>query len=225
MDEFCEGRYSDSPFIEMVWRGSASADYKPTCPADACWDLLLLKKGKQVEVSVEGPLTRALYKTSVGETECLVIKFKLGVFIPYFPVNSITDRKTVLPEGARHSFWLMGSTWQFPDFDNVETFVHRLVHQDVLVRDPVVSAVLQSQTPHMSSRTVRRRFLQATGLTPKAIEQIERAKQAATLLGQGVSILDTTYAAGYADQPHLTRSLRRFYGQTPTQIAQMSAVG
>ncbi len=33
-----------------------------------------------------------------------------------------------------------------------------------------------------------------------------------------MSILDTVERAGYFDQPHLTRSLKRFIGQTPAQI-------
>jgi methylphosphotriester-DNA--protein-cysteine methyltransferase len=37
-------------------------------------------------------------------------------------------------------------------------------------------------------------------------------------LQQGVSILDTIQQAGYYDQPHLTRSLKRFIGQTPAQL-------
>ncbi len=45
-----------------------------------------------------------------------------------------------------------------------------------------------------------------------------RARHARTLLQQGISILDTVEQAGYADQPHLTRSLKRFMGQTPAQI-------
>jgi methylphosphotriester-DNA--protein-cysteine methyltransferase len=48
--------------------------------------------------------------------------------------------------------------------------------------------------------------------------QIERARYATTLLKQGVSILDSVELAGYADQPHLTRSLKRYIGQTPAQI-------
>jgi len=35
---------------------------------------------------------------------------------------------------------------------------------------------------------------------------------------QGVSLLDTIEQAGYYDQPHLTRSLGRFIGQTPAQL-------
>jgi methylphosphotriester-DNA--protein-cysteine methyltransferase len=66
---------------------------------------------------------------------------------------------------------------------------------------------------------VQRRFLRATGLTHGAVSQIERAHRAVALLRQGVSILDTVERAGYADQPHLTRSLKRLIGQTPAQLA------
>ena len=38
------------------------------------------------------------------------------------------------------------------------------------------------------------------------------------LLKDGTSILDTVVAAGYFDQAHLTRSLKRFVGQTPSDI-------
>jgi methylphosphotriester-DNA--protein-cysteine methyltransferase len=91
----------------------------------------------------------------------------------------------------------------------------------LLLCDPVVNAVLQDQPQEISLRTVRRRFLFATGLTPKLIEQIKRAQQATALLEQGVSILDVAHQVGYADQPHMTRSLKRFIGQTPAQIARV----
>jgi AraC-like DNA-binding protein len=70
----------------------------------------------------------------------------------------------------------------------------------------------------MSLRTVQRRFLRATGLTQASLYQIERARQATRLLKQGLSILDVVDLAGYADQPHLTRSLKRFIGLTPAQL-------
>jgi methylphosphotriester-DNA--protein-cysteine methyltransferase len=59
-------------------------------------------------------------------------------------------------------------------------------------------------------------------LTHGTVAQIQRARQAAALLEQGVSILDTVELAGYADQPHLTRSMRRFFGKTPTQVVGMA---
>ena len=69
---------------------------------------------------------------------------------------------------------------------------------------------------------MRHRFARATGLTQTHIRQFRRAQQAAALLHQGVSILDTVYETGYFDQPHLTRSLKRFIGHTPAQITQLN---
>jgi methylphosphotriester-DNA--protein-cysteine methyltransferase len=74
----------------------------------------------------------------------------------------------------------------------------------------------------MAARTVRHRFLRATGLTQLHIYQAERARRAEALLRQGVSILDTVFEAGYYDQPHLTRSLKRFIGHTPAQLIRFS---
>jgi hypothetical protein len=117
----------------------------------------------------------------------------------------------------------IGSTIEFPTFENADTFVDRLVRDGLLVRDPVVEAVLQGQPQDLSVRAVQYRFLQATGLTHRTVQQIERAKYAISLLRQGASIPDTVYQAGYFDQPHLTRALKRFVGQTPAQIARMSS--
>jgi methylphosphotriester-DNA--protein-cysteine methyltransferase len=70
----------------------------------------------------------------------------------------------------------------------------------------------------LSIRSRQRKFLQATGLTHGAVSQIDRARYATILLKQGRSILDTVYQAGYSDQPHLTRSLKYYIGQTPAQL-------
>ncbi len=218
MKSVFEGRRSDSPYIDMIWRGYTPSNYAPTCPADTRWNLLLIKQQDSIKVTVEGPTTQAVSKFRQDEAEFLVIKFQLGAFFPYLPVTNLVNTDAELPGGTNHSFWLNGSTWELPTFENAETFVERLVREGVLVMDALVNDVLQNQTPYFSSRTVRRRFIQSTGLTPKALQQIERAQQAATLLENGGSILDTVYAAGYADQPHLTRSLKRYYGQTPAQI-------
>jgi len=61
--------------------------------------------------------------------------------------------------------------------------------------------------------------LHATGLTHGCLRQIERARLAVSLLRSGSPILDVVHDAGYFDQPHLTRSLRRLTGQTPRQIS------
>jgi hypothetical protein len=41
-------------------------------------------------------------------------------------------------------------------------------------------------------------------------------------LRQGISILDAVHELEYFDQPHLTRSLRRWVGYTPAEIIRTS---
>ncbi len=145
--------------------------------------------------------------------------FKLGTFMPHLPPGMLRDRQdAVLPEATSKTFWLHGSAWQFPDYENADTFIDRLVREGLLVHEPVVAAVLRGELPELSLRSVQRRFARATGVTHGAVCQIERAQRAVALLEQGVSILDTVELAGYTDQAHLTRSLKHFTGRTPAQI-------
>jgi hypothetical protein len=127
-----------------------------------------------------------------------------------------------LPTASNNSFWLGGSVWQLPDYGHADTFVERLVREGLLLRDPVVGGALQGQLTDLTQRAVQYRFVQATGITQSTARQIERARYATFLLQQGVSILDTIEQAGYYDQPHLTRSLGRFIGQTPAQLLEHS---
>jgi AraC-like DNA-binding protein len=142
--------------------------------------------------------------------------------MPHLPVKKLLDGETLMPEASSKSFWLKSSAWQFPDFENADTFVDRLVRDEVLVFDPVINAMLQEQPHDLSSRSVRHHFLRATGMSRMQIYQVERAQRAADLLRQGISILDTVEEAGYFDQPHLTRSLKQWIGHTPAQIIRMS---
>ena len=86
------------------------------------------------------------------------------------------------------------------------------------MRDPVVEAVLRGHPQAVSPRSIQYRFLQATGLSHRTIQQIERARHAITLLQQGASIPDTVYQAGYFDQPHFIREFRQFAGATPGEF-------
>ena len=213
-----EGRLSDSPYIETITHGWTANAGSTIRPAESHWHMVFLKLNGQVQPMVVGALTSSGL-VSYGEgAELLWIKFKLGTWLPHLPVKNLVNVETSLPLAASRSFWLKGSAWQFPDYENVETFVNRLVQQEILVHDPVVSAALQEQLPEMPDRTVRHRFLRTTGQTQSHIRQMQRARQAAALLEQGVSILDTVAEVGYFDQPHLTRALKRFIGYTPAQI-------
>lgn len=119
---------------------------------------------------------------------------------------------------THRSFRLNGSVWHLPGYDNAEDFVRRMVRAGDLIRDPVVAAAAGGAPADVSERTVQRRFVAATGLTRGAIRQIDRARQAAVLVGEGLPPHDVAYRLGYFDQPHLARSLTRYIGRTATQL-------
>ncbi len=219
MDLVADERPSDSPFVENVWRSRSEEGGPFISMALNQWQLVVTQHKGRVRITMRGPETKATPAYCPEDAEFFGIVFKFGAFMPHLPAKSLVDNATDLPEASGRSFWLDSSTWEIPNFDNADTFVNRLVRNGLLVREPIVEAALQGQvTDELSLRTAQRRYLQATGLTQTATRQIERARYATFLLRQGVSILDTVYEAGYFDQPHLTRSLKHFIGQTPAQL-------
>ncbi len=218
MDFVFEDIPSASALVERVWRTHSEGGGSFISSAGTNMELVVTRQASQTTVTMRGPETRASLAPVPEDAEFLGITFKLGAFLPHLPTQLLIDGSLNLPEASSKSFWLNGAVWQFPDYNNADVFVDRLVRDGLLVRDPVVEAVLQGQPHDLSLRSLQYRFLRATGLTHKTIQQIERARRAAALLEQGVSILDTVYAAGYYDQAHLTRSLKHFIGRTPAQI-------
>lgn len=212
-----EERLSDSPYIELVTQGRTIGSSFTIRPSEIKWHMCFVRHKGGLLPLMTGPLTSSGEVQFIEGVELLWIKFKLGTFMPHLPMRNALNAEITLPDASSQSFWLKGSAWQFPTYENADTFVDRLVREDILTHDPLVPAALEDQVPNMASRTVRHRFLRATGLTQSHVLQYERAQRAVTLLEQGVSILDVVYQLGYYDQPHLTRSLRRFVGTTPGQ--------
>jgi AraC-like DNA-binding protein len=214
-----EERPSDSPFVERIWCSHSEGTAPFLSIAVSRCELVVTRLHGKITMTVRGPETRA---TSLGDSpsdgEWFGILLKLGTFLPHLPTRSLTDTGVTLPEATRNTFWLSSSAWEFPTSDNAEIFVKRLIRAGLLVRDPVIEAALQGQTKDLTPRSVQHHFLQATGITQSMARQIERARYATLLLQQGVSIPDTILKAGYYDQPHLTRSLQRFIGQTPAEL-------
>jgi len=215
-----EHRPSDSPFVERVWCAySERAGEFFSVAAPNC-EMAVTRYRGQTFLTVRGPETRATTADCPADGEWLGIRFKPGTFLRHWHPATIRDRQDVtLPGAAARSFWLTGSAWEFPDFENADTFVERLVRKGIIARDPAVDALLRGEPPRVSARSMQRHFSRATGITFAAFRKIERARYATNLLREGVPVLDVVVRAGYFDQPHLTRSLRYLVGQTPGDIA------
>jgi len=220
-----EQRFSDSLYVETVTHGWTVSAGSSLRPAESNWHMVFVRVHGQTHALVVGPLTTAGVAAWGEGAEVLWVKFKLGVFMPHLSLRDYLDSEESLPGAASKSFWLKSSTWQLPDFENVDTFVNRLGRDEILVLDPIVDAASREELLDIPARTMRHHFLRATGLTQSRIHQMKRAQHATALLQQGVPILDIVHEVGYFDQPHLNRALKQFIGHTPTQIAQSRQTG
>ena len=219
-----EDRLSDSPLVERVWRSHSERADRFHSVAAVHWEMVVMRHAGRTCLTVRGPETRATLADCPAEGQWVGIRFKLGTFMPRLPAASLRDRRDVtMPGATSRSFWLHGSAWEYPNFENAETFVQRLLSQGLIAVDVSIEPATGGQTRNTSKRTAQRHVLGATGLTQNAIRQIERARHATNLLKRGVSILDVVHDAGYYDQAHLTRSLKRLIGQTPAQISRREA--
>jgi AraC-like DNA-binding protein len=219
-----EDRPSDSPFVERVWRCRSERTGRFLSIASSHWEMVVTRLRGETTLTVRGPETRPSALDCPAGGEWLGIRFRLGTFMPQFPVRRLLDGNDVtLPDRSGGAFWLDGSTWEYPSFENAELFVARLARSGLVARDLGVSAALRGERKPLSLRSAQRHFLRATGMTHSTFRQIERARYAASLLRDGAPILDTVHDAGFFDQAHLTRSLKRLIGQTPRKIMRREA--
>ena len=219
-----EQRTSESPSIQTLWHTRSEHAGTFTSRAVSQCELVVARVQGHTSLVVRGPETRATLADCPEGAEFLGIQLRLGSFLPTLPSPHLVDRHAALPNATRNSFWLTDVAWPFPTFEDADLFVERLVRQGLLRFESVVEAVLQDERLEspLSTRSMQRRFLQATGLTQRTLRQIERARAAATLLDRGMSIADVIQALNFSDQPHLTKTLKHLIGQTP---ARLSALG
>ncbi|HEY3726177.1 MAG TPA: AraC family transcriptional regulator [Solirubrobacteraceae bacterium] len=214
-----EQRSARSPMIERTWQTRSEPEESFVSVAVSHLEIVVTRQWGTAQLTVRGPETRATTASIPEDAVFFGIQFSLGTFMPSLPPGQLVDRSLTLAQATKASFWLGGSRLELPGPDNVDLFVARLVRAGLLVHDPVAAAALRGNVQGLSARSVERRVSRATGLTRGAIRQIRRAERAVELLSRGVPPLDAAHHAGYADQPHLTRSLKRFVGRTPSQIA------
>jgi AraC-like DNA-binding protein len=70
----------------------------------------------------------------------------------------------------------------------------------------------------ISGRHLRRLVLADIGLPPKVYQQVVRLQRFVRAIDAGAQLAVAAAATGYADQPHLTRDVRRFCGIAPARL-------
>jgi hypothetical protein len=215
-----EERSVASPLVAGVWATRSEPAESFLSGATTNWEIVVTRQPGRAWMTLRGPESHATAAAIPVDAEFLGIPFTLGTSLAGVDMRRLVDGSWDLPAASETSCWFAGREWALPGPDDVDRFVGDLERRGLLVHDPVVeAAVAGGDVEGLSRRTLERRVRQATGLTRGAIRQVRRAERAVELLTDGMPALDVARVAGYADQPHLTRSLQRYVGQTPTRIA------
>lgn len=212
-------RPSDSIHVERVWRSEGADAAQMLSVANSNWELVVARARGELQVVVRGPETGTTLVALPEEPEAtLGIVFAHGSAMPHLPVGRLVDAAVAVGASARRVA-IAGEELELPTFASAEQFVDRLARAGLLRRDRIVAEVAAGADDHgLTARSVQRRVAASTGLTQGAIRQIERARQAAVLLQEGVEAIDVVHRVGYYDQPHMARSLSRFIGRTATEL-------
>jgi len=213
-----EEKASTSRFVDVVWQTHDTSDGTYLAAADACWDMIFVRASDgDVRVLLSGPSSKTTPVPYQAGNRNVGIRFVRGSSLTHVPATVMVDTTIALPLTSEGGFTMAGHDWPVPTYETIDTFVGELERLELLSDDPLVLAALRGDDRTTSPRSVQRHFSQVTGLTEKRIQTIVRARKAAELLQDGVSILDVTHELCYADQGHLSRDLKRLTGFTPGQ--------
>jgi hypothetical protein len=212
----------DVPLSPLVRNVSRTVFTEPTTlpmHPDGGWDIAILKRGDNVQVLRTGLTTRTVNYVADAGDEILAITFAPDSFMSLLPGERMVDEGVMLEMIGRDRFWIGTDVVEVPNFDNVDGFIASLRQRGIVESNDVVTSIVAGHPKAMSERTMQRHFLRTTGLTYKSFTLIERAQKAMALLQMGRPAADVAFALGYADQPHMIRSLKAIMGQTPGRIA------
>jgi hypothetical protein len=213
MTQIHKSRKSTHPLIKTVWQSKNITDGTYLATPDRSWDLIAMthQDGRR-QMMLTGQATKPTYVPYEAGTSSVVISFTPSAYLPSHPGTSLVDSFEFLPTVDEDHFRLAEYTFAFPSFNTAEELVEQMVEKGILKSDPVIDGTLQAH----SDRTKQRHYTETTGMSRKSLEQIERAQQAVILLQKGRRPADAAVDSGYSDQPHLTKSLKKIMGISPT---------
>ena len=172
-------RPSDSPYVDTIWRtDSYGVGGQFISIAETRWSMVITQVDDTITLVIRGAETHATLAPIPKDAQFLGIEFKLGAFMPHLSPNQFVNNGIALLSDNRQTIQLHSTTWELPTYDNADCFIDRLVRDEILMFDTIVPATLQGQPHHLTTRSVQRRFLRATGQTHGAVHQIGRANEA-----------------------------------------------
>ncbi len=213
-----EERPAVSPHVVCTWQARAVREERYLVPAVEHWDIWFAREPDGAVVAgLSGPALGSRWIASVVGEHGWGVQLSAHVVVPGVAKKLLLGGELRLPV-VDDLVEISGRRVPVPSFEELEDFVAELLRLDVLRADDDVRRALAGDEVGYSERHWQRRVRDSTGVTRKQISQLARAREAYALLQRGVTPAECAAACGYADQAHLTRSLRLLHGETPARI-------
>lgn len=211
-------RESGSPHVGVVWWADIDRDGDYVDAANEFWSLAF-------GVLANGPPSATLIGPTLGPRTLHLAAGERGwgvelaahVFVRRLDKRCLLGEMRALETDGRW-FELAGVRLPVPEVDALEELVEMLLRQGVLVADEGVAAALGGHSVPFSPRSLHRHVVNATGMGPKKVEQLQRARAAYRLLQDGLSLAAAAHEAGFSDQAHMTRAFTALAGSSPARI-------
>lgn len=213
-----ESRSSDLPGINCIWHAIAEDDGVFTDPANEYWGLAFTKHADGIfSAELIGPTLMPRKLDSYRGEEYWGVEFKAHIVMRDIDKAAILGDMVQLPV-RENMVCLHGKDYAIPLYDGLEALTDQLIRDGCIEANAHILQSLKGSGAGFSERSWQRHFKRVTGITKKQIKQLERSRYAFFLLQQGMSAAVAATEAGYADQAHMTRSLKLIRSETPAQI-------
>lgn len=194
----------------------------PVIP-DGCLDLILCRKGLQSSLILAGLDLEAWTAPVEPNLAYLGVRFRPGVLPDPLGFSAEALAGNRVDVGCEAS---VGQQRWIRSILTSDQALPIMLEGLATTLRPASSGTLEAlhqatrgETGSRTRRTFQRTLTRATGLPPSAWFASARARTAAlTLLETGLPLTEVALEAGYADQAHLTREIRRRLGLTPARM-------
>lgn len=224
-----------SRFVDHYWRSRDSDATHHVVLPDGCVDLVIEVGTSSAHAWLYGTTTRRTEIPVRQESDYVGIRFRPGQARHFFalPAHALTD--TCVPAVDAAGICAPQVVERIAtgmSADGIDAVLQAWLARNAPVAGPVDAALhcLRSPSPPVTvaelsarvgvgRRRLERLFLEHVGVPPKTYATILRCRRAARALARGdASCSEIAFAAGYADQSHMTREFGRMLGHSPRAL-------
>jgi AraC-like DNA-binding protein len=200
--------------VACLWQQRVTSDFEHRVIPDGCADVIVGFGDPQAIGLADGPVVHQLRAGSA----CWGLRLRPEAVATFFGVPAAELRNLDVPlddiVGTRRARRLTDTVLYGAPDAALASPPPPLAQAAVrlLARSPADEA---AEALGLSSRQLRRVMLGHTGLGPKTYQRVVRLRR---FLADDRPLADAAVAAGYADQPHLTREVTRLCGLAPAAL-------